>query len=173
MKITKRTNVKAHTKVVASKYEAGLSLVDSDDGLSVYLDPDGGWFTLSGRFNRDFQYDLSEIDSVQDMVDMIVECAVSSKLIASADSIDPDYMGRLYTICSNVYDQSIAASSDAVMGNYYLDDSHGAHQAGCDRKTFDEWWELEAYLEDNPDVMDRVRNGYAAIGELSNDVAVV
>ena len=48
---------------------------------------------------------------------------------------------------------------------YKIEDSHGFPQAGVEVKEFDEWWELEEYLDDNPDVADRISEGYARISE--------
>lgn len=50
--------------------------------------------------------------------------------------------------------------------HYYIDDTYEAPQAGSDRVEFDEWWELEEYLDDNPDVRERIEDGYATIGEI-------
>ena len=60
----------------------------------------------------------------------------------------------------------LAAMNEQMGGwKYKLEDSYGAPQAGCDIKYFSEWYELEEYLEDNPDVEERISEGYATIKE--------
>lgn len=48
---------------------------------------------------------------------------------------------------------------------YEIHDSKGAPQCGCEITKFDEWYEVEEYLEAHPDVYERIRNGYATIVE--------
>ena len=48
---------------------------------------------------------------------------------------------------------------------YKLQDSHSAPQCGCEIISFNEWWEVEEYLDANPDVMERISEGYAVITE--------
>lgn len=49
---------------------------------------------------------------------------------------------------------------------YAIHDSYGSPQAGNDVTKFEEWYELEEYLDENPDVMERIEEGYARIVEL-------
>lgn len=49
---------------------------------------------------------------------------------------------------------------------YEIHDTYGAPQCGCEIIRFEEWYELEEYLDANPDVMERIEGGYAAIKEL-------
>lgn len=48
---------------------------------------------------------------------------------------------------------------------YRIEDSYGAPQAGVDVKEFETYEDLEDYLEANPDVQDRMAEGYAIIKE--------
>lgn len=57
-----------------------------------------------------------------------------------------------------------ATREDTAM-TYQLQDSHGAPQCGCEIISFSEWWEVEEYLDANPDVMERISEGYAVITE--------
>lgn len=48
---------------------------------------------------------------------------------------------------------------------YIIEDSYGAPQAGYDVIEFDDWHEVEEYLDENPDVAERIEDGYAIIKE--------
>lgn len=48
---------------------------------------------------------------------------------------------------------------------YKLIDTYEAPQCTPDVITFETWCELQEYLDENPDVMDRIENGYAFITE--------
>lgn len=49
---------------------------------------------------------------------------------------------------------------------YEIHDTHGAPQCGCEVLRFEWFYELEEYLEDNPDVEERIREDYAFIKEV-------
>ena len=46
---------------------------------------------------------------------------------------------------------------------YILQDSYGLPQCGCEEIKFKDRYELEAYLQENPDVVERIENSYAVI----------
>lgn len=48
---------------------------------------------------------------------------------------------------------------------YKLTDTYGVPQCTPEVLTFETWYELDEYLDSNPDVMDRIENGYAFISE--------
>ena len=63
-------------------------------------------------------------------------------------------------------------SCDAIMsdveektGCYCIEDTFGAPQAGVDRKYFDTFDEAQDYIFANPDVEDRINEGYAILKE--------
>lgn len=49
---------------------------------------------------------------------------------------------------------------------YEIHDSHWAPQCGCEIIRFETWWELEEYLDEHPDVLERIREMYATIVEV-------
>lgn len=49
---------------------------------------------------------------------------------------------------------------------YEIHDSHGAPQCGCEIIRFETWWELEEYLDEHPDVTERISEMYATIREV-------
>lgn len=51
---------------------------------------------------------------------------------------------------------------------YVLEDTYGVPQAGVETLIFDEYYELEEYLDEHPDVMERISEGYAFIREDGN-----
>ena len=51
------------------------------------------------------------------------------------------------------------------MTRYILHDTYGAPQCGTDVTIFDEWFELDYFLDDNPDVIERIEQGYAWLTE--------
>lgn len=48
---------------------------------------------------------------------------------------------------------------------YEIHDSRWLPQCGCEITIFEEWWEVEEYLDENPDVMERIEQMYATIVE--------
>lgn len=56
-----------------------------------------------------------------------------------------------------------------IASSYRIEDSYGAPQAGVDVKEFDEYYEMQDYLDENPDVMERIEEGYATVVEASLD----
>lgn len=48
---------------------------------------------------------------------------------------------------------------------YKLTDTYEAPQCTPEVLTFETWYELDEYLANNQDVMDRIKNGYAFIIE--------
>lgn len=49
---------------------------------------------------------------------------------------------------------------------YEIHDSHGAPQCGCEIVKFDSDWDMDDYLEEHPDVYERIREGYATVVEV-------
>lgn len=49
---------------------------------------------------------------------------------------------------------------------YQILESWGAPQAGCEFFNFEEWYEVEEFLEEFPVVQEDIENGYATIKEL-------
>lgn len=49
---------------------------------------------------------------------------------------------------------------------YQIQESFGAPQAGCTFFNFEEWYELEEFLDEFPVVQEDIENGYATIVEL-------
>ena len=50
---------------------------------------------------------------------------------------------------------------------YEIHDSHGMPQCGCEITKFDEWYEVEEYLDEHPDVAERIGEMYATIVEVA------
>ena len=48
---------------------------------------------------------------------------------------------------------------------YIIQDSHWMPQAGCESIGFEEWYEVEEFIESDPGFMERLENGYATIVE--------
>lgn len=48
---------------------------------------------------------------------------------------------------------------------FEIQDSYGAPQCGCAVTRFEEWHELEEYVDSNSDVAERIEDGYAIIRE--------
>lgn len=49
---------------------------------------------------------------------------------------------------------------------YQIQESFGTPQAGCSYFNFEEWYELEEFLDEFPVVQEDIENGYATIVEL-------
>lgn len=54
---------------------------------------------------------------------------------------------------------------EGIIMAYQIHDSYWAPQCECEVTTFEEFYEMEDYLDANPDVMERIREGYATITE--------
>lgn len=50
--------------------------------------------------------------------------------------------------------------------NYQIQECWGAPQAGCEFFNFQDWYEVEDFLEEFPIVQEDIENGYAMIKEL-------
>lgn len=48
---------------------------------------------------------------------------------------------------------------------YRIIDTYGVPQCGSETKEFEQWWELEEYIEETEGVSERIGNGYAFIEE--------
>lgn len=62
----------------------------------------------------------------------------------------------------------IDSSSDVEASSgtkYVLEDTYGAPQAGVDTIEFDSIYDVQDYLDENPDVQDRINEGYAGVYE--------
>ena len=68
-------------------------------------------------------------------------------------------------IKSNILDEYLNEQNDITYA-YKLEDTYGAPQAGVDVKYFETYYDLDEYLEENPDVQDRIDEGYALVKEL-------
>lgn len=60
---------------------------------------------------------------------------------------------------------SILSGEISEPGRYCLEDTYGAPQAGLDTKYFDSFDEAQDYILANPDVEDRINQGYAILKE--------
>lgn len=50
---------------------------------------------------------------------------------------------------------------------YQIQDNRGLPQTGLmDTYNFEEWWEVEEFLDNNPDVYEDIENGYATVVQL-------
>ena len=66
-----------------------------------------------------------------------------------------------------VTDTEIDVEDDDVEYRYQIQDNRGLPQTGCmDTYNFEEWWEVEEFLDNNPDVYEDIENGYATVVEL-------
>lgn len=83
--------------------------------------------------------------------------------------------GKLQGYLNLRADKSIYSSDDLMLDDveyaYKIEDTFGAPQAGVDVQYFETWADLEDYLEDNPDVEDRISEGYARISECGVEAA--
>lgn len=48
---------------------------------------------------------------------------------------------------------------------YKLFNTHGAPQCGCEILEFEEWYEVDQYIDENPDIILAIAEGYAWIEE--------
>lgn len=82
----------------------------------------------------------SLVNALQDRIDMLEDGIVTSTKVT----------------CENDLDYK-----------YEIQDTQGLPQTGMyDSYKFEEWWELEDFLDNNPDVMENIQDGYATIVEL-------
>lgn len=93
---------------------------------------------------------------------------MKKKIIAKTGSIDQmlsEFQTRIDELDSGVETSTNIQSSSGWDTHYVLEDSYGAPQAGVDRKVFDTFDELQDYILENPDVEERVNEGYATYYE--------
>lgn len=48
---------------------------------------------------------------------------------------------------------------------YKLYNTHGVPQCGCEISEFDTWYDLDRYLDENPEIILEIADGYAWIEE--------
>lgn len=99
----------------------------------------------------------------------------TDKLIDVLFDLNPD-MSSVYEVNENTWhnlvdscmgqDDSFADSGSAHHSKYEIHDTNGTPQAGEDVYRFDEWYEVEDFLDQNPDVQERIDEGYATIAEV-------
>lgn len=85
---------------------------------------------------------------------------------STADMIDA-FQNRVDELKDSGVDanSSTDVEASAFETHYILEDTYEAPQAGSDEIEFDSYDELIDYLDDNPDVMDRISDGYALVKE--------
>lgn len=77
------------------------------------------------------------------------------------------FQNRIDEIKDGVSDTNSSTNVEAseLETHYILEDTYEAPQAGSDVLEFNSYDELINYLDDNPDVMDRICDGYAYVKE--------
>lgn len=85
---------------------------------------------------------------------------------STADMIDA-FQNRVDELKDSGVDANASTDveASAFETHYILEDTYEAPQAGSDEIEFDSYDELIDYLDDNPDVMDRISDGYALVKE--------
>lgn len=71
--------------------------------------------------------------------------------------------------------EDLIEESEGILGEdcmYKLHDTYGAPQAGCETQCFDTRDELDDYLAANPDVEERIAEGYATIESCDSLVTI-
>lgn len=111
------------------------------------------------------------VDSVIDRLGDEIVDVNTDKLLDVLYDIDPD-MKNVYDISRSQWESVVdkcregAVEEDNVEYQYSIEDTHGTPQAGLEVLDFETWDELQEYLDENPDVQERVEEGYATIKEL-------
>lgn len=117
------------------------------------------------------EFENRVVDSMIDrLADNIVDVD-TDKMLEVLYSINPD-MNDVYEIpysqWKNVVDQCKEEKYDGpeTEYKYEIQDTQGTPQAGVATYKFEEWYELEEFLDNNPDVRESLDDGYATIVEL-------
>ena len=84
--------------------------------------------------------------------------------VVTSTKVEADEGYSKYDFWDDLYDED--EEEEEPNYQYAVEDTYGAPQAGVDVKKFQEWYELEEYLDQNPDVEERIEEGYARIVEL-------
>lgn len=120
-------------------------------------------------------FDARIVDSmIERLGDSIVDVD-TDKLIDVLFDLNPD-MTSVYEVNEDTWNNLIGTCmehqdsfTDSVSeyhSKYEIHDTHGTPQAGEDVYQFDEWYEVEDFLDQNPDVQERIDEGYATITEV-------
>ena len=111
-------------------------------------------------------------DSIIDRLGDEIVDVDTDKLLDVLYDIDPD-MKNVYDIPRSQWEsavdkcrESAVEEEDNVEYQYSIEDTHGTPQAGLEVLDFETWDELQEYLDENPDVQERIEEGYATIKEL-------
>lgn len=111
---------------------------------------------------------LTKLDDVHELLYEL--CHVTDGNLRRQLSNCLDEADSLYVNIKEIIDTFYSVDScDNIMSGtdckYVIEDTYGAPQAGVDVKEFATYEELEEYLDNNPDVQDRMDEGYAIIKE--------
>lgn len=113
-----------------------------------------------GEYVKDYDVD-GIVDEISDFE------TEDGSYVSDIDQIDPDeFRDVVRSYERNVAACSVSGSTDDVEYQYSIEDTHGTPQAGLEVLDFETWDELQEYLDENPDVQERIEEGYATIKEL-------
>lgn len=111
------------------------------------------------------------VDSMIDRLGDDIADVDTDNMLSTLYSINPD-MSDVYEIpydlWKHVLDQCKEEKYEGpeTEYKYEIQDTQGLPQAGVATYKFEEWYELEEFLDKNPDVQQSLEDGYASIVEL-------
>lgn len=120
-------------------------------------------------------FDNRIVDSMIERLGDDIVHVDTDKLIDVLFDLNPD-MSTVYEVNNRTWsslvdsctesDDDFADSGSEYHSKYEIHDTRGIPQAGEDVYQFDEWYEVEDFLDQNPDVQERIDEGYATITEV-------
>ena len=135
--------VRSHERNVAACSVKGATDFNENgiaDELIDYLGDNIGTTDINGLFD-DLEKTYPTLQSIKDLPQGELD-----RLVRKYNEEEPD--------------------EDNVEYQYSIEDTYGAPQAGLEVLDFETWDELQEYLNENPDVQERIEEGYALIKEL-------
>ena len=145
--------------------------VDEDDMDAEVLAVENAIYSYGGSPSKcptywrdDYEEPIVEIDGRYYFVDWRGGTRAALTPLDSPVFPDLEYYG--IEACNNIMEDTDIDDAANTTYKYKLEDTFGAPQAGVDTKYFEDWYEVEEFLDNNPDVEQRISEGYATISEI-------
>lgn len=152
-------------------YVSSIDQIDSDEFQDVVRSHERNVAACSVKGATDF----NENRIAEELIDYLGDSIGTTDIDMLFDELENTYptlqsikdlpkgeLDRLVSKC----DESEPEEEDNVEYQYSIEDTHGLPQAGLEVLDFETWDELQEYLDENPDVQERIQEGYATIKEL-------
>lgn len=151
-------------------YVSDIDQIDSDEFQDVVRSHERNVAACSVKGATDF----NENGITDELIDYLGDNIVTTDIDGLFDDLEKTYptLQSIKDLPQGEFERLVRKyneeepDEDNVEYQYSIEDTHGAPQAGLEVLDFETWDELQEYLDENPDVQERIEEGYALIKEL-------